>query len=221
MIPMLRNALHPVLVSLVAAVTDNLNSKHLGIYAAAVKALEASIAHLGKANLWHWLSSTAASPSRSQVNTESVDSCCRLWKYPAAARCLWSPACILSIPICCIMLWCAAEWMLLITWIMCLGSQKLWWCSPYAPVPRQAWMCTSISPKSQEPLTLCCLSALVQKELNNKSWSTTLLEFRDKGISGDCLGPIWLPKWIALLLVWRDTGPSELLQNSFLEGSTL
>ncbi|KAF1473938.1 TOG array regulator of axonemal microtubules protein 2, partial [Eudyptula minor novaehollandiae] len=46
MIPMLRNALHPVLVSLVAAVTDNLNSKHLGIYAAAVKALEASIAHL-------------------------------------------------------------------------------------------------------------------------------------------------------------------------------
>ncbi|KAF1470077.1 TOG array regulator of axonemal microtubules protein 2, partial [Pygoscelis antarcticus] len=46
MIPMLRNALHPVLVSLVAAITDNLNSKHLGIYAAAVKALEASIAHL-------------------------------------------------------------------------------------------------------------------------------------------------------------------------------
>ncbi|KAK0688705.1 TGRM2 protein, partial [Pygoscelis papua] len=46
MIPMLRNALHPVLVSLVAAVTDNLNSKHLGIYTAAVKALEASIAHL-------------------------------------------------------------------------------------------------------------------------------------------------------------------------------
>ncbi|KAF1501112.1 TOG array regulator of axonemal microtubules protein 2, partial [Megadyptes antipodes antipodes] len=46
MIPMLRNALHPVLVSLVTAITDNLNSKHLGIYAAAVKALEASIAHL-------------------------------------------------------------------------------------------------------------------------------------------------------------------------------
>ncbi|NXT44211.1 TGRM2 protein, partial [Pelecanoides urinatrix] len=46
MTPMLRDALHPVLVSLVAAVTDNLNSKHLGIYAAAVKALEASIAHL-------------------------------------------------------------------------------------------------------------------------------------------------------------------------------
>ncbi|NXU28825.1 TGRM2 protein, partial [Thalassarche chlororhynchos] len=46
MTPMLRDALHPVLVSLVAAVTDNLNSKHLGIYAAAVKVLEASIAHL-------------------------------------------------------------------------------------------------------------------------------------------------------------------------------
>ncbi|NWH53310.1 TGRM2 protein, partial [Fregata magnificens] len=34
MTPMLRDALHPVLVSLVAAVTDNLNSKHMGIYAA-------------------------------------------------------------------------------------------------------------------------------------------------------------------------------------------
>ena len=51
MTPMLRDSLHPVVVSLVAAVTDNLNSKHSGIYAAAVKALEASIAHLGKANL--------------------------------------------------------------------------------------------------------------------------------------------------------------------------
>ncbi|XP_009935657.2 TOG array regulator of axonemal microtubules protein 2 [Opisthocomus hoazin] len=46
MIPMLRDALHPVLVPLVAAVTDNLKSKDLGIYAAAVKALEASISHL-------------------------------------------------------------------------------------------------------------------------------------------------------------------------------
>jgi len=51
MIPMLRDALHPVLVPLVAAVTDNLKSKDLGIYAAAVKALEASISHLGKADL--------------------------------------------------------------------------------------------------------------------------------------------------------------------------
>ncbi|NXE30945.1 TGRM2 protein, partial [Ardeotis kori] len=34
MVPMLRDALHPVLVPLVAAVTENLNSKHLGIYTA-------------------------------------------------------------------------------------------------------------------------------------------------------------------------------------------
>ncbi|CAM9858963.1 unnamed protein product [Bubo scandiacus] len=46
MIPMLKDALHPVLFSLVSAVIDNLNSKHSGIYAAAVKALEAAIAHL-------------------------------------------------------------------------------------------------------------------------------------------------------------------------------
>ncbi|NXI68989.1 TGRM2 protein, partial [Anseranas semipalmata] len=44
--PILRDTLHPVLISLVAAVTDNLNSKHTGIYTAAVKVLEASIAHL-------------------------------------------------------------------------------------------------------------------------------------------------------------------------------
>ncbi|NXK50474.1 TGRM2 protein, partial [Chauna torquata] len=44
--PILRDTLLPVLVSLVAAVTDNLNSKHTGIYTAAVKVLEASIAHL-------------------------------------------------------------------------------------------------------------------------------------------------------------------------------
>lgn len=50
-IPILRDTLHPVLISLVAAVTDNLNSKHTGIYTAAVKVLEASIAHLGKAEL--------------------------------------------------------------------------------------------------------------------------------------------------------------------------
>ncbi|XP_009698603.1 PREDICTED: protein FAM179A [Cariama cristata] len=46
MTPMLGDALHPALVSLVAAATESLNSKHLGIYAAAVKVLEASIAHL-------------------------------------------------------------------------------------------------------------------------------------------------------------------------------
>nr|XP_013047912.2 TOG array regulator of axonemal microtubules protein 2 isoform X3 [Anser cygnoides] len=44
--PILRDTLHPVLISVVAAVTDNLNSKHTGIYTAAVKVLEASIAHL-------------------------------------------------------------------------------------------------------------------------------------------------------------------------------
>ncbi|XP_068269269.1 TOG array regulator of axonemal microtubules protein 2-like [Nyctibius grandis] len=46
MTPLLKVTLHPVVVSLVEAVTENLNSKHLGIYAAAVKVLEASIAHL-------------------------------------------------------------------------------------------------------------------------------------------------------------------------------
>ncbi|NXL06699.1 TGRM2 protein, partial [Mesembrinibis cayennensis] len=51
MTPMLRDALHPVLVSLVSAVTDNLNSKHLGIYAAAQKVLEACIASLDNALL--------------------------------------------------------------------------------------------------------------------------------------------------------------------------
>ncbi|NXJ04977.1 TGRM2 protein, partial [Odontophorus gujanensis] len=50
-IPILRDTLHPVLVSLVAAVTDNLNSKHTGIYTAAVKVLEASITHLDNALL--------------------------------------------------------------------------------------------------------------------------------------------------------------------------
>uniref|UniRef100_A0A663MGT7 TOG domain-containing protein n=1 Tax=Athene cunicularia TaxID=194338 RepID=A0A663MGT7_ATHCN len=45
-IPMLTDALHPVLLSVVSAVIDNLNSKHSGIYAAAVKALEAAMAHL-------------------------------------------------------------------------------------------------------------------------------------------------------------------------------
>ncbi|KFU95187.1 Protein FAM179A, partial [Chaetura pelagica] len=51
MIPVLRGALQPVMVSLMTAVIDNLNSKHLGIYAAAVKVLEASMAHLDKTSL--------------------------------------------------------------------------------------------------------------------------------------------------------------------------
>ncbi|XP_071663376.1 TOG array regulator of axonemal microtubules protein 2-like [Patagioenas fasciata] len=46
MTPILGDALYPVLTSLIAAVTANLNSKHLGIYAAAVKVLEACIDHL-------------------------------------------------------------------------------------------------------------------------------------------------------------------------------
>lgn len=53
-----------------------------------------------------------------------------------------------------------------------LGNKELPWCSPYAPIFRQAWTCTSISPNSWESLYLCSLSALVQKELNNKSWCT-------------------------------------------------
>ncbi|KFW08651.1 Protein FAM179A, partial [Eurypyga helias] len=46
MTSMLKSALHPVLFSLVPAVLENLNSKHLGISTAAVKVLEAFTAHL-------------------------------------------------------------------------------------------------------------------------------------------------------------------------------
>ncbi|NWI98797.1 TGRM2 protein, partial [Crypturellus undulatus] len=46
MVPLLGEGLHPVLVPVVAAVTDNLNSKNAGIYAAAGKVLDASVAHL-------------------------------------------------------------------------------------------------------------------------------------------------------------------------------
>ncbi|NXA37822.1 TGRM2 protein, partial [Eudromia elegans] len=60
MMPLLGEGLHPVLVPVVAAVTDNLNSKNAGIYTAAVKVLDASITYLGKADLplgapWHRL----------------------------------------------------------------------------------------------------------------------------------------------------------------------
>ncbi|NWX42453.1 TGRM2 protein, partial [Steatornis caripensis] len=51
MTPVLGSILHPVLVSVVKAVTENLNSKHMGIYAAAVKVLEAFVAHLDNALL--------------------------------------------------------------------------------------------------------------------------------------------------------------------------
>ncbi|XP_049689841.1 TOG array regulator of axonemal microtubules protein 2 [Accipiter gentilis] len=56
MTPILKYALHPMLASLVTAVTDNLNSKRSGIYAAAVKVLEAFIAHLDNALLLRALS---------------------------------------------------------------------------------------------------------------------------------------------------------------------
>lgn len=69
-----------------------------------------------------------------------------------------------------------------------LGNKKLPWCSPYAPISRQAWTCISISPDSCESLSLCSLSALVQKELNNKSWCSTKLEFKDKGTFGRWFG---------------------------------
>uniref|UniRef100_A0A7M4ETP0 TOG array regulator of axonemal microtubules 2 n=1 Tax=Crocodylus porosus TaxID=8502 RepID=A0A7M4ETP0_CROPO len=46
MIPILRDGLHPVMVSMVTVVTDNLNSKNSGIYSAAVKVLETLITHL-------------------------------------------------------------------------------------------------------------------------------------------------------------------------------
>uniref|UniRef100_A0A7M4ES07 TOG array regulator of axonemal microtubules 2 n=1 Tax=Crocodylus porosus TaxID=8502 RepID=A0A7M4ES07_CROPO len=49
MIPILRDGLHPVMVSMVTVVTDNLNSKNSGIYSAAVKVLETLITHLGNA----------------------------------------------------------------------------------------------------------------------------------------------------------------------------
>lgn len=51
MTAILGDALYPVLPSLVVGVTSNLNSKHSGIYAAAVNVLEACIDHLGKADL--------------------------------------------------------------------------------------------------------------------------------------------------------------------------
>uniref|UniRef100_A0A8C8RNU6 TOG array regulator of axonemal microtubules 2 n=1 Tax=Pelusios castaneus TaxID=367368 RepID=A0A8C8RNU6_9SAUR len=46
MIPILRDGLQPVMVSLVTVVTDNLNSKSSGIYTAAVRVLNTMIANL-------------------------------------------------------------------------------------------------------------------------------------------------------------------------------
>eukprot|EP00079_Xenopus_tropicalis_P035810 XP_017949581.1 PREDICTED: protein FAM179A isoform X2 [Xenopus tropicalis] len=50
MIPLLKESLHHVLVPMVTVVTDNLNSKHSGIYAAAVTVVDTLIANID--NLW-------------------------------------------------------------------------------------------------------------------------------------------------------------------------
>lgn len=58
MVPLLRESLHPMLLSIIIAIADNLNSKNSGIYAAAVSALDAMIESLGEppatapAGLW-------------------------------------------------------------------------------------------------------------------------------------------------------------------------
>ncbi|XP_048699378.2 LOW QUALITY PROTEIN: TOG array regulator of axonemal microtubules protein 2 [Caretta caretta] len=51
MIPILKEGLHSVVVSMVTVVTDNLNSKNSGIYTAAVKVLDTMIANLDNALL--------------------------------------------------------------------------------------------------------------------------------------------------------------------------
>ncbi|KAM3930853.1 TOG array regulator of axonemal microtubules protein 2 [Leptodactylus fuscus] len=50
MIPILKDSLHHVLVPMVTVITDNLNSKHAGIYTAAVRVLDTLISSLD--NLW-------------------------------------------------------------------------------------------------------------------------------------------------------------------------
>nr|XP_032630731.1 TOG array regulator of axonemal microtubules protein 2 isoform X1 [Chelonoidis abingdonii]XP_032630732.1 TOG array regulator of axonemal microtubules protein 2 isoform X1 [Chelonoidis abingdonii]XP_032630733.1 TOG array regulator of axonemal microtubules protein 2 isoform X1 [Chelonoidis abingdonii] len=50
-IPILKDGLHPVVVSMVTVVTDNLNSKNSGIYTAAVRVLDTMIANLDNALL--------------------------------------------------------------------------------------------------------------------------------------------------------------------------
>uniref|UniRef100_A0A8C9MG47 TOG domain-containing protein n=1 Tax=Serinus canaria TaxID=9135 RepID=A0A8C9MG47_SERCA len=56
----LKDALNPVIIGLVEGITRSLNSKDPRVRAAAVKALDESIAHLGKAELWQGLSSTVS-----------------------------------------------------------------------------------------------------------------------------------------------------------------
>ncbi|XP_005870792.2 PREDICTED: protein FAM179A-like, partial [Myotis brandtii] len=52
MIPLLGESLHPMLLSIIVAVADNLNSKNSGIYAAALSALDAMIESLGEPPAW-------------------------------------------------------------------------------------------------------------------------------------------------------------------------
>lgn len=47
-IPLLGDSLHPMLLSILVAVADNLNSKNAGIYAAAQSALDAMMESLGE-----------------------------------------------------------------------------------------------------------------------------------------------------------------------------
>ncbi|EPY77424.1 hypothetical protein CB1_001264054 [Camelus ferus] len=51
MVPLLRDSLHPMLLSIIIAVADNLNSKNSGVYAAAVMVLDAMIESLDKLGL--------------------------------------------------------------------------------------------------------------------------------------------------------------------------
>lgn len=51
MIPLLRESLQPMLLSIIIAVADNLNSKNAGIYAAAATALDAMVESLGEPTL--------------------------------------------------------------------------------------------------------------------------------------------------------------------------
>lgn len=53
MIPLLRESLHPMLLSVIIAVADNLNSKNAGIYAAAARALDVMIESLDNLGLLH------------------------------------------------------------------------------------------------------------------------------------------------------------------------
>ncbi|XP_077323666.1 TOG array regulator of axonemal microtubules protein 2-like [Lithobates pipiens] len=67
MIPILKDSLHHVLVPMVTVVTDNLNSKHTGIYTAAVTVLDTLMKNIGKSLLTvsGTLPSTLGGPSTS------------------------------------------------------------------------------------------------------------------------------------------------------------